>query len=81
MTKQTPAIPQIKWTDEASVASYLTSLVSVVIAILVLVHPGWHETGVVQALVPSVAVVITGIVQAVNVIQHRSLQKAIIQNS
>lgn len=67
-------IPKI--TDSASVASYLTSLVSAIIGVIVLIHPGYKEPAIVQGLIPAVSFVISGGAQVVNIITHRSLQKA-----
>jgi hypothetical protein len=66
------------WTDSASVTSYLTSAVATVVAIITLLHPGFHEPSNVQSLIPLVSFVIASGAQAINIITHRSAQKAAI---
>ena len=76
----TPVVipPLPKWTDAASVASYLTTILAGVFAVYIYIT-GHGEPTIVQALVPSVSVVIAGIAQIVNVITHRSAQKAALE--
>ncbi len=75
----TPSVvPLPKWTDAASVASYITSVVGVVFAFITGLHPGFTEPTVIQALLPSIGAVIAGVAQIVNVVEHRSVQKAAI---
>lgn len=69
-------IPLPSWTDSSSVLTYLTSVVAVVFAIITAVHPGYTEPVIVQSLLPSIGAVIAGTAQIVNVITHRSVQKA-----
>jgi hypothetical protein len=71
----------VSWTDAASVTSYITSILSGVVAIIVAIHPGYSEPAVIQALVPSVGLIVAGVMQVVNVITHRGLQKALIAKS
>ncbi len=75
-TPTLPVVPLPNWTDPASIASYVTTIIGVIVAVLALVHPGFKESAQVQALVPTVASVIAGVAQIVNVITHRSVQKA-----
>jgi uncharacterized membrane protein HdeD (DUF308 family) len=67
-----------KWTDTASVTSYITSGLAIVGAVVMLAHPGYKEPAVVQAIVPSVAAIIAGVSQIVNVITHRSAATQIV---
>jgi len=77
----TPVVPSLpKWNDAASVQSYITSLLSFVGAILALLHPGFREPAAVQAAVPSVAAVVAGVVQVVNILRHMSVTKAALEN-
>lgn len=64
-------IPLPTWADEASVQTYLTTGVSLAVAFLTLLHPGFTEPAVVPAVIPAVAFVIAGGAQLVNVIWHR----------
>jgi len=75
-----PVIPVAlpTWTDAASVTSYLTSVVAAVVGILTLVHPGFHEPTDAQSILPALGFVIAGGAQVVNIIMHRSVQKAAI---
>ena len=75
-TPTLPVVPLPTWTDPASIASYITTIIGVVVAIVALVHPGFKESSQVQSLVPTVASLIAGAAQIVNVITHRSVQKA-----
>lgn len=71
-------IPLPTWTDSASVISYATSLLSAAFAVITALHPGYTEPPIIQALLPSVGVVVAGVAQIVNVITHRAAQKAAI---
>ena len=76
----TPVVipPLPSWTDSASIASYLTTVLASVFAVVIYVT-GHGEPTIVQALVPSVSVIIAGVAQLVNIITHRSVQKAAFQ--
>ena len=74
-----PVPPPPTWSDAASIAAYATSILAGVLAVVTLLHPGFTEPAAVQTAVPSVAAVIAGVVQLVNIITHRSVQKAAIQ--
>lgn len=69
-------IPLPSWTDAASVTSYITSLVGAVFAVITALHPGYAEPVIVQVILPSVGAVVAGVAQIVNIITHRSVQKA-----
>jgi hypothetical protein len=71
-----PALPT--WSDAASITSYVTSLLAGVLGVIVLVHPGFTEPTAVQAAVPSISAVVAGVVQLINIITHRGVQKAAI---
>lgn len=71
-------IPLPTWTDAASVTSYITSLIGIAVTVLTLLHPGYTEPAVVQAAVPTVGLIVAGVAQLVNVLTHRSAQKAAI---
>ncbi len=69
-------VPLPKWTDAASVVTYITSILATVFAIITALHPGYSEPTIVQAILPSVGAIIAGVAQVVNVITHRGVQKA-----
>ena len=69
-----PPLPQ--WNDPPAVASYITSILAIVFAVVALAHPGFTEPAIVQSLVPAVATVVAGVAQAINVWTHRAVQKA-----
>jgi hypothetical protein len=71
-------IPLPTWTDAASVTSYITSLVAIVVTIVTAVHPGYSEPTVVQSLIPAVGFVVAGVAQIVNVVWHRKAAVAAI---
>ena len=71
-------IPLPTWTDAASVTSYITSLIGIAVTVLTLLHPGYTEPAVIQALLPSIGVVVAGVSQIINVVTHRAAQKAAI---
>lgn len=62
-----------------SIASYVTSIVAVVIGLMTLLHPSFREPVLVQTLVPSISVTIAGIVQTVELITHRQLKTAVVK--
>jgi len=72
-TSVIPPLP--KWTDAASVSSYLTSVVGIVFAVITALHPGYTEPTVVQAVLPAIGAAVAAAAQIVNVIMHRSVQK------
>ena len=76
-TNNTP-LPLPNWTDSAAVTSYVTSVLAIVGAVITLAHPGYIEPAIVQAIVPSVAAIIAGVAQVVNVITHRSAAAQIV---
>jgi hypothetical protein len=76
--EETSVIPLPTWTDAASVTSYLTTVVGVAFAVVTGIHPGYTEPTIVQAILPVAGVLIAGGAQLVNIIWHRSVQKAAI---
>lgn len=78
-TTPVPTVHMPSWSDAASVASYLTSIVSFVAGILAMVHPGWQEPGYVQAIVPSVAGLIAAGAQIVNIMRHNTAVKTALE--
>ena len=76
-TQWTPVTPS-KWTDPAAIASYITSLVAGLVSILSILHPGFTEPAIVEALVAPIAAVVAGGVQVFNIVTHRSVTKSII---
>ena len=79
VTLKSTVPPPPTWSDAASIAAYATSILAGVLAVVTLLHPGFTEPAAVQTAVPSVAAVIAGVVQLVNIITHRSVQKAAIE--
>ncbi|MHB2029845.1 MAG: hypothetical protein ACYCPT_13685, partial [Acidimicrobiales bacterium] len=76
-TTTTPTVVTLpKWTDAASVTSYLTSFFGVALAVVTAIHPGYTEPTIIQALLPSVGAVIAAAAQIFNLVTHRSAQKA-----
>ena len=76
----TPApVPLPSWTDAASIASYITSLLAGVVGVVALLHPGFVLPTAVQAVVPAVSALIAGGVQVVNLIWHRKTQIAALE--
>jgi hypothetical protein len=71
-------VPLPSWTDAAAVTTYITSIVGTVFAVITGIHPGYTEPAIVQALLPSVGALVAAGAQIVNVITHRSVQKAAI---
>ena len=71
-------IPLPSWTDAASVTTYITSVLSAAFAVITALHPGYTEPAVIQALLPSIGVVVAGVSQIINVVTHRAAQKAAI---
>ena len=69
-----PALP--KWTDAQAVTTYLTSVLGAVVAVVGALHPGFSEPAVVQAVLPTVGVLVAGVAQLVNVVTHRSAHAA-----
>ena len=79
MTETPETVPLPTWSDAASVASYLTSLLGAVVAVLALLHPGFAIPQVAQAVISSVSVFIAGVAQMVNLIWHRKVQIAALE--
>lgn len=82
-TDPTPAptptvVPLPKWTDAASVASYITSVVGAVFAFITGLHPGFTEPTAVQAILPAIGAIVAAAAQIVNVVTHRAVHKALI---
>ena len=69
----------VRWNNAQSVSSYLTTIVGAVVGIIALLHPGFHESNLIQALIPSVSFIIAGGVQVFNLVTHRSVQKQIVK--
>jgi len=65
-----PSLP--KWNDPAAVSSYIVSAAGSILAVVALVHPGFHESVTVEAVVASVAAAAAAVSQFVNIITHRS---------
>lgn len=76
VTPTPSVVPLPKWTDAASVTSYITSVLGVIFALITGLHPGYTEPTVIQALLPSIGALIAGAAQVVNIVMHRSVQKA-----
>ena len=76
----TPVVlpPLPSWTDAPAIASYLTTILAGVFAVYIYLT-GHSEPTIVQALVPSVSVIIAGVAQLVNIIMHRNAQIAAIR--
>lgn len=72
----TTTIPLPSWGDAASVTSYITSVLGAVFAVITALHPGYTEPTIVQVLLPSIGAVVAGVAQIVNIITHRTVQKA-----
>lgn len=64
------------WTDPTSVTARLTQLASLVVSVVALVHPGWHEPEAVQTAVPAVGLVVASAVQLVESWRHTTITKA-----
>lgn len=78
-TDPTPTIvPLPTWTDAASVASYITSVVGAVFAFITGLHPGFTEPTAVQAILPAIGAIVAAAAQIVNVVTHRAVHKALI---
>ncbi len=69
-------VPLPKWTDAASVVSYITSIFGAVFAVITALHPGYSEPTIVQAILPAIGAIVAGIAQVVNIVTHRGVQKA-----
>lgn len=79
LSTEVPVVPPLpNWRDPASVISYLTSISSLVVGVIALLHPGFVEPSAVQALIPSVGFLVAGVAQIVNVVYHRKAQIAAI---
>jgi hypothetical protein len=59
------------------VTSYITSIAATIFAVVTAIT-GNGEPAAVQALLPSVGLIVAGVAQIVNVVTHRSVQKAAI---
>ena len=70
-----PPLPN--WKDAASVTSYLTTILGGVFTVVTLLTKQ-GEPSIVQALLPSVGALVAAGAQIVNVVTHRSVQKAAI---
>ena len=70
-----PAMPA--WNDSSAVTTYITSITASVFAI-VMVLTGKGEPAAVQAILPSVGMIVAAVAQIVNVITHRGIHKAAI---
>lgn len=75
-TTPTTTIPLPSWTDAASVTSYITSILGAVFAVITGLHPGYTEPTIVQVLLPIVGALVAGVAQIVNIVTHRTVQKA-----
>ena len=78
----TPVVipPLPSWTDAAAISSYITTILGGVFAVYIYLT-GHGEPVVVQAVVPSVSVIIAGVAQLVNIIMHRNAQIAAIRSA
>lgn len=75
-----PTIVQLpKWTDAASVISYLTSAVGIIFAFITGLHPGYTEPTIIQTILPSIGALIAAGAQIFNIVSHRGVQKVAIQ--
>lgn len=81
-TNAPPIIPVglPSWTDAAAVTSYITSIAAAIFAVMTAIN-GHGEPAIVQAILPSVGVIVAGVAQIVNVATHRSVQKAVLQSN
>lgn len=75
----TTAVPLPTWTDAASIASYVTTVIGTILTFITTVHPGFHEPAIVEEIVAPISALIAGGAQIVNVITHRSVQKVAIK--
>jgi len=65
-------IPLPTPTDYASVLTYITSIVAVIIGVIVAFKPGFTEPPALQAAVPAVALLVATGAQIYNAISHRN---------
>ena len=57
--------------DPSTIAAHLTSIVGVVIAAIVLIHPGFHPPAGVAAAIGSVSILVAGISQIAHLVTLR----------
>lgn len=63
-------IPLPTWTDPTSIVVWLTAMVTMANGIIVVLHPGYTEPPIVEALVPAVSWLIAGGVIVANIVRH-----------
>jgi uncharacterized membrane protein YoaK (UPF0700 family) len=69
-------IPLPKWNDFASILTYLTSVVGVVVGVVAAIHPGFKEPASTQAVLAAVALLVATGAQIYNATSHRSAHNA-----
>jgi hypothetical protein len=69
--------PMPSWTDSSAVTTYITSITAAVFAVVTSLN-GTGEPAAVQAILPSVGLIVAGVAQVVNVVTHRGVHKAAI---
>jgi hypothetical protein len=69
-------IPLPKWNDFASILTYLTSFVGVIVGVIAAFHPGFKEPASTQAVLAAVALLVATGSQVYNAISHRSAHNA-----
>jgi uncharacterized membrane protein HdeD (DUF308 family) len=62
--------------DKPAVVSYLTSAVALVVGVVAIVHPGFTESGAVEAAVAPAAILVAGLAQFVDRWRFRSGRNA-----
>jgi len=59
------------------VSAHLTALFAAAFSVVALIHPGFKEPAVVQAIATSLPVVVAGAIEAYHLLTHRQLQAAL----
>ena len=73
------AIVLPSWSDPTSIAAFVTTIATAVLALLTMFHPGFNpQPAAVTAVVAAMSVLIAGGAQIANVIRHSSATKAAI---
>lgn len=63
--------------SSTSVAAHLSALVSAVVGVIALLHPGFQEPAVVQSLVTAAALVISGALEVVHLVSTNQTIRAL----
>ncbi len=69
-------IPLPTWTDYASILTYITSVVAIIVGVISAIQPGFKEPAAVQAVIPAVALLVATGAQIYNAISHRNAHAA-----